>query len=225
MCWEQQMKQYPNAKVVLTIREFESWYKSCCDTIFKMIYNSPYAPLGVRVALGLGLPHADFTKMADKLLFPSWGATWHKEEIRKAFHAYNDKVKATVPASNLLVFEAKDGWEPLCSFLGVPVPAVPYPRANDTEEFQSHVNGVGRAGIVLGVLGLGIPFLTMAPLHPSALEVLEQEQATAAGGGGGGGGGSGGGASGGGGGESGEGRGAAHAKHHEHDEKKEGPKK
>ena len=47
MCWQEQLKQYPNAKVILTYRDFEGWYRSCKDTIFKMMPNSPYCPAGV----------------------------------------------------------------------------------------------------------------------------------------------------------------------------------
>lgn len=49
------------AKVVLTIRDFDSWYKSCQDTIFRMIPNSPYCPAGIRAAItSLGFPHSGF---------------------------------------------------------------------------------------------------------------------------------------------------------------------
>ena len=175
MCWEQQLKQYPGAKVVLTIRDFESWYRSCKDTIFKMFVNSPYCPAGVKAALALGLPHAGFIELNNKLLFPSIGSSWKKAEIKKAFDAYNAKVKATVPASQLLVFQAKDGWEPLCKFLGKPVPATPYPRVNDTVEFQSHVIGINRAGWVMGTLLLGVPFLLSEPVDPSGTDLTEEE--------------------------------------------------
>jgi len=176
MAWEQQLKQYPDAKVVLTIRDFESWYKSCKETIFRMLPYSPYSPAGVKAAMALGLPHSGFTEMGKKLIFPSFGATWKKEDMRKAFHAYNDKVKATVPADRLLVFEAKDGWDPLCRFLGIPVPDVPYPRVNDTAEFQNHVVGINRAGYIIGTLCLGIPFLLSESVDPTGLDLTEEER-------------------------------------------------
>ena len=53
---------------------------------------------------------------------------------------HNEAVKETIPASQLLVFEVKDGWEPLCTFLGVPVPDEPFPRTNNREEFWDLVN-------------------------------------------------------------------------------------
>jgi len=49
------------------------------------------------------------------------------EHAIAVFNAYEDEVKASVPADRLLVFQARDGWEPLCRFLGKPVPDTPYP--------------------------------------------------------------------------------------------------
>ena len=46
-------------------------------------------------------------------------------------------VTAACPADRLLVYEVSDGWDPLCEFLGVPVPAAAFPYTNTTEEFQS----------------------------------------------------------------------------------------
>ncbi len=46
---------------------------------------------------------------------------------------------ATIAPDRLLVFEAAQGWEPLCAFLDVPVPDQPFPRTNSREEFWEHV--------------------------------------------------------------------------------------
>ena len=53
------------------------------------------------------------------------------------FVGHNAEVKRTIPAERLLVFEASEGWAPLCQFLGVKVPDAPYPNMNTTEEFQA----------------------------------------------------------------------------------------
>ena len=50
------------------------------------------------------------------------------EKSAQFFDKWTEQVKATVPAERLLIFEAKQGWGPLCEFLGVPVPNTPYPR-------------------------------------------------------------------------------------------------
>ncbi len=51
-----------------------------------------------------------------------------------------EAVQETIPASQLLVFAVKDGWEPLCTFLDRPVPDSPFPRTNDRQEFWDIVN-------------------------------------------------------------------------------------
>jgi hypothetical protein len=55
------------------------------------------------------------------------------------FRRWNEAVIAEVPADKLLVFQAKDGWEPLCEFFGVPVPPEPYPRVNSRESMNQRV--------------------------------------------------------------------------------------
>ena len=55
-----------------------------------------------------------------------------KDETIKYYHNWMEHVKRTVPKSRLLVFESKQGWEPLCKFLNVPKPEEPYPYVNDS---------------------------------------------------------------------------------------------
>jgi Sulfotransferase domain len=62
------------------------------------------------------------------------------EALRRAFIAHNEAVKATIPAGQLLVYDVKQGWAPLCEFLGVPVPDEPFPRSNDRREFWDRVS-------------------------------------------------------------------------------------
>jgi hypothetical protein len=50
-------------------------------------------------------------------------------------------VRAAIPAGQLLVYEVKDGWEPLCEFLGQPVPEEPFPRTNSRIEFWDRLSG------------------------------------------------------------------------------------
>ena len=61
--------------------------------------------------------------------------------LRQRFEAHAEAVKAAIPASRLLVYQVKEGWEPLCAFLGCPVPDEPFPRTNDRAEFWDRVSG------------------------------------------------------------------------------------
>ena len=69
----------------------------------------------------------------------TFGNDFSEENMIRVFERHNEEVKRTIPAGRLLVFEAKDGWEPLCAFLGVKVPSDPYPSMNSTEDFQAMV--------------------------------------------------------------------------------------
>ena len=62
-------------------------------------------------------------------------------ELEQAFEAHTAAVKALIPAAQLLEFQVKQGWAPLCKFLGQPVPDEPFPRTNNREEFWDLVSG------------------------------------------------------------------------------------
>jgi hypothetical protein len=61
--------------------------------------------------------------------------------LKNAFNTHNVAVKASIPANQLLIYQVKDGWEPLCKFLNKPIPAGPFPRTNDRSEFWDRVSG------------------------------------------------------------------------------------
>ncbi len=135
------MEHYPDAKVILTVRDRESWYKSFGDTIIKSAKPS----FGKIMAMSVRLP---FDKMLRrrlgvlkfaggylKQLFPE--GFENKEASLRAFDNWNKTVQETVPPEKLLVYNLKDGWEPLCKFLNVAVPDTPMPHSNTTAEFLS----------------------------------------------------------------------------------------
>lgn len=64
------------------------------------------------------------------------------EGYRAAYERHNAHVKAIVPPENLLLWGPQDGWEPICKFLGVPVPEVPLPYINETASFKELLSGI-----------------------------------------------------------------------------------
>ncbi len=62
-----------------------------------------------------------------------------REFMINLYNRWVEEVKKTVPTEKLLVFEAREGWGPLCNFLNVPVPTVLYPKANDSEQFHKRI--------------------------------------------------------------------------------------
>jgi len=123
---------YPTAKFVLTHRSPESWADSFGGTIYQLLAGRDKAPPAMKEWLAMAMGVIAKTGFPDGL---------DRAALLKAFVAHNDAVKATIPASQLLVYEVKEGWGPLCKFLGVPVPATEFPRTNDRVEFWDRVSG------------------------------------------------------------------------------------
>ncbi len=127
--WREQMAHYPDAKVLLSKRDPESWYKSVMATIYPsstslLDSDDPQARMFGQWAMDIIWQPIFDNRMDDPT---------HAMDV---FERHNETVVKEVPKERLLVFEAKDGWAPLCEFLGVPVPEEDYPRVNATEDFQ-----------------------------------------------------------------------------------------
>lgn len=118
------MDYYPDAKVILTTRPSEAWFKSTQATIFAETTHEGAPP--------------QFTEMIAKVIGRKFDGRLHdRDHCIAVYEAHNDKVRRTVPPERLLEFNAADGWAPLCAFLGLPVPDAPYPNVNSTEQFQA----------------------------------------------------------------------------------------
>lgn len=117
---------YPDAKFILTHRNPETWADSFSETIYTVMAGKDMAPPQKRAWLEMAYG------VIAKSGFPSG---LDRDGLIKGFIAHNEAVKAAIPASRLLVYQVKEGWEPLCAFLGAPVPDEPFPRTNDRAEF------------------------------------------------------------------------------------------
>ncbi|WP_288901569.1 sulfotransferase family protein [uncultured Sneathiella sp.] len=123
---------YPTAKFILTHRTPESWAQSFSQTIYRLLAERDQAPEELQEWLDMT------SEVIGKTGFPS-GLS--EADLREAFIAHNEAVVATIPADQLLVYQVKDGWKPLCDFLDVPVPDDLFPRTNDRAEFWDRVSG------------------------------------------------------------------------------------
>jgi hypothetical protein len=134
--YKELMALYPDAKVLLTTRDPNKWYNSAEQTIYSVRQTIP------RWLATLLVPLSKNFQVADKLI---WEGTFHGHFADQAyaldiFERHNEEVKQFVPAERLLVYEVQEGWEPLCRFLGIPVPnGKPFPHLNDTRQFQQMV--------------------------------------------------------------------------------------
>jgi hypothetical protein len=130
------MQAFPDAKVILSVRDPGSWYASMRETIVPMFKRFPNRIVWPHLPI-FGAP---FRSMAGTSIHTEVIERFgEREHVIEMFEQHIAEVKRVVPAERLLVFEAKQGWAPLCEFLGVPVPSEPYPRVNDTREFKRRV--------------------------------------------------------------------------------------
>ena len=134
------LRQYPELKVVLTVRDPDKWYKSMYDTIYR--YNRLTLIRKVYLlAMSLLKPELrqlhDMWQLQDQILWKTtfMGKFYDKKTAIGVFTKHNQAVRNNVPADRLLEYQIEDGWEPLCHFLKVPVPGTPFPRVNDTVSF------------------------------------------------------------------------------------------
>jgi hypothetical protein len=120
---------YPEAKVVLTVRDPEAWFESTQATIF----NDENRRKLREIAADSNPGH---TSMATKIVVGRFGGDIHnKERLIRTFNEHNDEVRRTIPPERLLVYDVRQGWEPLCAFLHVAVPPGPMPNENSTDNF------------------------------------------------------------------------------------------
>ncbi len=119
-------KAYPEAKFILTDRNPATWAQSFGETIYKLVAGADEGPENMRDWLGI------VQKILTQTGFPPG---LDEAGLSSAFTAHCDAVKGAIPASQLLVYQVKQGWEPLCAFLDVPVPDTAFPRTNDRSEF------------------------------------------------------------------------------------------
>lgn len=120
--WRELAEHYPDAKVILSTRDAQGWFESVNRTIL-----SPQSVAHMRTG-----PMAEFT---EGTVLKDFGDRVHDREfMTDYFERWEASVIAALPPERLLVHRPGDGWEPLCAFLGVPVPSELYPRVNTSED-------------------------------------------------------------------------------------------
>lgn len=130
--WRGLAEVYADARVILTERGAQAWYASMSKTIIASMQR-----FDGRVPPGLDPARAAQMEMAHYIVADrTFGGKYDEANVLATYRRHNDEVKRAIPASRLLIFDS-EGWEPLCKFLDVPVPAVPYPKTNSTAEFRA----------------------------------------------------------------------------------------
>lgn len=137
MYWRELADAYPQAKIILTVRDPHRWHASTQNAftpppgVDMTDFPAPLRDLGSIMPL--------LRDEAKKILGSQWefAEAMDEEYAVEAFTQHTARVRDALPSDRLLVFEASQGWGPLCEFLGVEVPTdEPFPHLNDSKTMQ-----------------------------------------------------------------------------------------
>jgi hypothetical protein len=130
--WRDLIVAFPEAKVVVTLRDPDSWYDSFQNTIRGAIDNTGSHETEHMNAV---------TKMGSIVVKDGvfGGNISDKTHMIDTYNAHLAEIKATVAEDRLLMFSPSEGWAPLCAFLGCPVPDEPFPFTNSRKDFEEKV--------------------------------------------------------------------------------------
>jgi hypothetical protein len=127
--WSQLAEAYPDAKILLNVRDPQRWYDSYRNVFGQQFrHTQPPPPEGVEAMRLI------FAATFGSPMSPN--APGFRDHVIQAFERHNERVRQAVPRERLLEFQVEQGWEPLCDFLGVPTPQEPFPHLNDSDSFQ-----------------------------------------------------------------------------------------
>ena len=128
--WQDVLAAYPDARVVLSQRDPDDWYESFSQTILPIILDKSNWPEAAR----------PWFKMIERVIIgKALGGKTDKDGILAAYRMNEAAVRALAKTGRALVFSPREGWQPLCTFLGVEVPVEPYPKSNERKVFFSNL--------------------------------------------------------------------------------------
>lgn len=149
--WRELLAAYPEARVLLTLhpKGAAAWYESTMSTIYFTETLWQWKVLEWLTPFG-----RRFGDMSRRLIWQRTLRGTMSDEARAVarYEAWIEEIRAAVPPERLLVFRVTEGWEPLCRFLGVPVPDTPFPSVNDRAEVMKLIHGIIRGAY--GLLAL-----------------------------------------------------------------------
>ena len=157
--YEELMEEYPDAKVLLSVRDPERWYESTRNTIYELSMLVDRSPISRTIfALISFFVFGGFASNRSDLVGEIvWRGTFDgrfedRQHAIEVFERHNEEVKRRVPPERLLVYEVREGWGPLCAFLDVPEPEQPFPRLNDASQMQLGMRTIRALSVALPAL-------------------------------------------------------------------------
>jgi hypothetical protein len=126
MFWGKLSDANPDAIVLLSTRDSpRTWWESA---------EATFLPLARR-SLDPGWEEgADLAALMERFAeTPEWN---HPDVLMRAYERHNARVRSSVPPDRLVDWQARDGWEPICRALGLPVPHEAFPWTNRREDWS-----------------------------------------------------------------------------------------
>jgi hypothetical protein len=154
--YEELMAEFPGAKVLLNVRDPDAWYDSIFNTIWAIQKVFPF-----------WFPRV-YWKIHDDIMWDTRfnGEFTNRKKTIEVYKARIEEVISKVPSEKLLVYNVKEGWEPLCRFLDKPVPTdIPFPNLNDRRFFE-------RVMLSLKILEWLVPAVVLAALAILAIIIF-----------------------------------------------------
>jgi hypothetical protein len=128
--WRELAAYYPQAKILLSVRDSQAWFESTQATIFAPVWIDHLE----------ASPQKTFL---ERTVTAPFGERIHERDFMiRAFEAHVGAVERTIPAERLLKYDVKAGWTPLCRFLDLPVPDVPFPCVNTREDTRQLIQSI-----------------------------------------------------------------------------------
>ncbi len=141
------MDYYPTAKVLLSVRDGEEWAASMQQTVWGVYHGDSVLHYVCRARAVLDPLWSRYMDLMTRMTWGEGGAlagdTSTTAGLVAAMERWNETVIRTVPPERLLAWDLRDGWEPLCEFLDLPVPDEPLPQLNDSASFREGIIGGG----------------------------------------------------------------------------------
>mmetsp|Transcript_13291 Transcript_13291/g.30110 ORF Transcript_13291/g.30110 Transcript_13291/m.30110 type:complete len:293 (+) Transcript_13291:1-879(+) len=164
MLYKMQMKRYPDAKVILSVRKNAAvWSRSFVDTIG---HHDMVAPMG-RFPMNWLLPGAAETMRWVFRLHGFHRTPEHSlEEATEAYNEWNSEVQQFVPQDKLLVHRAEEGWPPLCTFLGVSEADCPSSKGVEYPHTDNDRTHVHKKAVYISLLDKYWGIVLVLPITP-----------------------------------------------------------
>lgn len=149
--YKELLNKYPDAKVILNVRDPEKWYESALNTVYSVTPQTIGQKLNLMKKMILS---SRFRKLAKSFMLVRkylWDGQYRgqfkdKDLAIQIYNDFNEEVKKHVPDEQLLIYRITDGWEPLCKFLNVPVPDKDFPNKNKRKEFKEQISKMMNTG-------------------------------------------------------------------------------